>query len=126
MTNSNSNSNSNAVQHRIMNAFSNMEKWKDYELVLSKLVDFFEGKHIHINDGWKQSRGHSSLIANREGRRVLKILKAADVRVNFGNDAPRGGAVGAYFKCLRKNTTAANFFGDLLFLQKQRLNNFKD
>ena len=120
------NSNSNAVQHRIMNAFSNMEKWKDYELVLSYLVDFFEGKHIHVNEGWKQSRGHSSLIANKEGRKVLKILKAVDVSVEFGNDAPRGGAVGNYFKCLRKNTSAATFFADLLFLQKQKLNNFKD
>lgn len=120
------NSNSTAVQHRIIATFSNMEKWKDYELVLSNLVSFFEGEKIHLNDGWKQSRGHSSLIANCEGRRVLKILKAADVRVVFSNDAPRGGAVGAYFKCLRKNAAAAAFFADLLFLQKQRLNNFKD
>ena len=106
--------NSSAVQHRIMNAFSNIKKWKDYELVLSNLVDFFEGKHIHINEGWKQSSGHSSLIANREGRQVLKILKSVGVRVNFGNDAPRGGAVGAYFKCLRKNANAAKFFRELL------------
>ena len=118
------NSTSNAVQHRIMTAFPNMNKWKDYELVLSNLVDFFEGKKIRINDGWKQSGGHSSLCANAEGRKVLKILKSVDVRVNFGNDAPRGGAVGAYFKCTRKNAAAATFFADLLFLQKQRLNNF--
>lgn len=116
----------NSVQHRIMTTFSNMEKWKDYELVLSNLVDFFEGKKIRLNDGWKQSRGHSSLIANAEGRKVLKILKAVDVSVEFGNDAPRGGAVGAYFKRARKNAKAATFFGDLLFLQKQKLNNFKD
>lgn len=120
------NSTSNAVQHRIINAFSNMEKWKDYEIVLFNLVAFFEGKHIHLNNGWKQSRGHSSLLANAEGRKVLKILKTADVSVEFGNDAPRGGAVGDYFKCLRKNAKAATFFADLLFLQKQRLNNFKD
>ena len=118
--------NSNAVQHRIMTTFSNMEKWKNYELILSYLVDFFEGKHIHVNNGWKQSRGHSSLCANAEGRKVLKILKAVDVSVQFGNDAPRGGEVGNYFKCLRKNASAATFFADLLFLQKQRLNNFKD
>ena len=111
---------SNAVQHRIINAFSNMKKWKDYELVLSNLVDFFEGKHIHVNNGWKQSCGHSSLCANAEGRHTLRILKAVGVRVEFGNDAPRGGAVGAYFKCVRKNTAAATFFADLLFLQKQK------
>lgn len=120
------NSNSNAVQHRIMTTFSTMNKWKDYELVLSNLVDFFEGKHIHINNGWKQSRSHSLLIANAEGRKALKILKTVGVNVQFGNDAPRGGAVGAYFKCSRKNTNAATFFADLLFLQKQKLNNFKD
>ena len=118
------NSNSNAVQHRIMTTFANMEKWKDYELVLSNLVAFFEGEKIRLNDCWKQSCGHSSLIANREGRHTLKVLKAANISVQFGNDAPRGGAVGAYFKCLRKNATAAEFFADLLFLQKQRLNNF--
>ena len=106
--------NSNAVQHRIMTAFSNMNKWKDYELVLSNLVAFFDGEKIRLNDGWKQSRGHSSLCANAEGRKVLKILKTANVSVNFGNDAPRGGAVGAYFKCLRKNATAAEFFRNLL------------
>lgn len=116
----------NSVQHRIMTSFSNMEKWKDYELVLSNLVDFFEGEKIRLNDGWKQSRGHSSLCANAEGRKVLKILKAVDVSVQFGNDAPRGGAVGAYFKCSRKNAKAATFFADLLFSQKQRLNDFED
>lgn len=116
----------NSVQNRIMTTFTTMEKWKDYELILSNLVAFFEGKHIHVNEGWKQSGGHSSLIANKEGRKLLKILKAADVSVEFGNDAPRGGAVGAYFKCLRKNSSAATFFADLLFLQKQRLNNFED
>lgn len=110
----NSNSTSTAVQHRIMNAFSNMTKWKDYELVLSNLVDFFEGKHIHVNEGWKQSRGHSSLIANTEGRHTLKILKAVNARVNFGNDAPRGGAIGNYFKCVRKNSNAVAFFRELL------------
>ena len=106
--------NSNAVQHRIMTTFSNMEKWKDYEIVLFNLVSFFEGKHIHVNEGWKQSRGHSSLIANKEGRKLLKILKAVDVSVQFGNDAPRGGEVGAYFKCLRKNASAAEFFKGLI------------
>ena len=109
MTNS-----SNAVQHRIMTTFSNMNKWKDYDLVLSNLISFFDGEKIRINECWKQSRGHSSLIANREGRQVLKILKAVNVSVNFGNDAPRGGAVGAYFKCLRKNAAAAKFFRELL------------
>ena len=108
------NSISNAVQHRIMTTFSNMQKWKDYELVLSNLVSFFEGEKIRLNDTWKQSRGHSSLCANREGRRTLNILKAVNVSVNFGNDAPRGGAVGAYFKCLRKNANAAKFFRELL------------
>ena len=110
----NSNSISNAVQHRIITAFPNMTKWKDYELVLSNLVSFFEGKHIHINAGWKTSSGHSSLLANAEGRRILKILKAVNVSVEFGNDAPRGGAVGAYFKCLRKNSNAVEFFRELL------------
>ena len=106
--------NSNAVQHRIMTAFSNMAKWKDYELVLSNLVSFFEGKKIRLNESWKQSRGHSSLIANAEGRHTLKVLKAVNVSVDFGNDAPRGGAVGAYFKCLRKNANASAFFRALL------------
>ena len=106
--------NSNAVQHRIMTTFSNMETWKDYEIVLFNLVAFFEGKHIHINEGWKQSRGHSSLIANKAGRKLLKILKAADVSVQFGNDAPRGGEVGNYFKCARKNASAAEFFKGLI------------
>ena len=109
MTNS-----SNAVQHRIMTTFSTMNKWANRELVLSTLISFFDGEKIRLNVGWKNSRGHSSLIANREGRRVLKILKSVDVRVNFGNDAPRGGAVGAYFKCLRKNANAAKFFRELL------------
>ena len=106
--------NSNAVQHRIMTTFSTMNKWTDRELVLSTLIAFFDGEKIRLNDGWKQSRGHSSLLANAEGRRVLKILKSADVRVNFGNDAPRGGAVGAYFKCLRKNSNVVAFFRELL------------
>ena len=105
---------SNAVQHRIMTTFKTMNNWVDRELVLSNLIDFFEGKHIHVNNGWKQSGNHSSLIANREGRRTLRVLKATDVRVQFGNDAPRGGAVGEYFKCLRKNASAAKFFRELL------------
>ena len=115
MTNSNSNiTNSNAVQHRIMTAFPKMNTWKDYKLVIYTLISFFDGEKIRINESWKQNRGHSSLLANSEGRQVFKILKAVDVRVNFGNDAPRGGAVGAYFKCLRKNSNAVAFFRELL------------
>ena len=111
---------SNTVKHRIMTAFPNMNKWKDYELILSNLVFFFEGKKIRINEGWTHSRGHSSLIANTEGRHTLKVLKAADVRVQFGNDAPHGGVVGAYFKCLRKNAAAAKFFRELLTEAKNK------
>ena len=106
--------NSNAIQHKIMTAFPKMHNWTDRELVLATLVAFFNGEKIRINNGWTHSRGHSSLIANSEGRRVLKILKAVNVSVNFGNDAPRGGAVGAYFKCLRKNSNAVAFFRSLL------------
>ena len=109
MTNS-----SNAVQHRIMTAFPKIATWKDYKLVIYTLISFFDGEKIRLNESWKQTRGHSSLLANSEGRQVLKILKAADVRVEFGNDAPRGGAVGAYFKCLRKNASASAFFRELL------------
>lgn len=108
------NSNSNTVQNRIISKFPNMTKWKNYQLILELLIDFFEGKHIHINDGWSRSRGHSSLIANKEGRKVLKILKTVNVSINFGNDAPKGGAVGQFFKCLRKNVTASAFFKCLL------------
>ena len=106
--------NSNAVQHRIMTTFSTMNTWVNRELVLSTLIAFFDGEKIRINDGWKNSRGHSSLIANTEGRHTLKVLKTANVSIQFGNDAPRGGAVGAYFKCLRKNAAAAKFFRELL------------
>ena len=110
----NSNSNSNAVQHRIMTAFPAMTTWKDYKLVIYTLISFFDGEKIRLNESWKQTRGHSSLLANSEGRQVLKILKSVGVRVEFGNDAPRGGAVGAYFKCLRKNSNAVAFFRELL------------
>ena len=106
--------NSNSVHHRIMTAFPNLVKWSDCELVIELLIDFFEGKHIHLNEGWKTSRRHSSLIANKEGRHTLKVLKTANVSVIFGNDAPRGGAVGQFFKCLRKNATTAEFFRNLL------------
>ena len=105
---------SNAVQHRIINAFPNIKNWKNYELVILNLIYFFEGEKIHINDGWKCSCGHSSLRANAEGRLTLKVLKAVNISVSFGNDAPRGGAVGAYFKCARKNASAAKFFRGLL------------
>lgn len=108
------NSNSNAIQHRIMTAFPKMPKWKNYQLVLSTLISFFDGEKIRLNDGWKNSRGHSSLIANSEGRHTLRILKAVNASVNFGNDAPRGGAVGAYFKSVRKNSNAVAFFRALL------------
>ena len=109
MTNS-----SKAVHHRIMITFPNIVKWKNYEQIITNLVDFFEGEKIRINDTWRTSRGHSSLIANKEGRKVLTILKAVNVRVFFGNDAPRGGALGDYFKCARKNASALAFFKGLL------------
>lgn len=103
-----------AVQHKIITTFPNITNWKNYDLIISNLIDFFEGKHIHINEGWKQSSGHSSLIANKEGRHTLRVLKAVNVSVVFGNDAPRGGAIGNYFKCARKNATASAFFRSLL------------
>lgn len=111
---------STSVKIRIMTAFPNINKWKDYELVLSTLISFFDGEKIRLNKGWTHSRGHSSLIANSEGRHTLKVLKTTNVSVQFGNDAPRGGAVGAYFKCLRKNANAAKFFRELLTEAKNK------
>ena len=106
--------NSKAVQHRIMTTFSTMKKWKNYQLVLDTLINFFDGEKIRINAGWTQTRGHSSLLANSEGRHTLRILKAVNASVQFGNDAPRGGAIGNYFKCSRKNVAASAFFKSLL------------
>ena len=111
MTNS---TKSTAVQHRIMITFPSIIKWKNCDLIISNLVDFFEGEKIRINDTWRTSRGHFSLIANAEGRKVLKILKTVGVRMIFDNDAPKGGALGNYFKCYRKNATASAFFKGLL------------
>ena len=105
---------SNAMQHRIVNAFPNMTKWKNCDLVILNLMAFFEGEKIRINEGWRQSCGYSSLLANAEGRLTLKILKTVNISVVFGNDAPRGGAIGAYFKCARKSASASKFFRGLL------------
>lgn len=102
------------IHNRIITAFPNMVKWKNYEQIITNLIDFFEGEKIRINDNWRASRGHFSLIANAEGRKVLKILKAVNVRVIFDNDAPKGGALGNYFKCYRKNAKAVAFFKGLL------------
>ena len=102
------------VQHRIITTFSNVVNWKNRDLIISNFIDFFAGEKIRINDSWRTSRGHFSLLANVEGRKVLKILKAVDVRIVFGNDAPKGGALGNYFKCYRKNAAAVKFFRELL------------
>ena len=106
--------NSKTIHNRIITAFPNIIKWKNCDLIISNLVDFFEGEKIRINDTWRSSRGHFSLIANPEGQKVLKILKAVNVSLQFGNDAPKGGALGNYFKCYRKNATASAFFKELL------------
>lgn len=106
--------NSKPIHNRIITTFPNMAKWKNYEQIITNLIDFFEGEKIRINDTWRTSRGHFSLIANAEGRKALKILKAANVRMIFDNDAPKGGALGNYFKCYRKNTMASKFFKGLL------------
>lgn len=105
---------SNTIHNRIITTFPNIVKWKNCELVITNLIDFFEGEKIRINDTWRTSRGHFSLIANPEGRKVLKILKAVNVRMIFDNDAPKGGALGNYFKCYRKNVKASAFFKELL------------
>ena len=104
----------NSAQRRIMDAFPKITKWADCELVILNLISFFEGEKIHLNDSWKCSCGHSYLRANAIGRRVLRVLKTVNISVQFGNDAPRGGAIGNYFKCARKNTTASAFFRELL------------
>lgn len=105
---------SNTIHNRIITTFPNIAKWKNCELIIINLISFFEGEKIRINDTWRTSRGHFSLIANPEGQKVLKILKAVDVRIFFGNDAPKRGALGNYFKCYRKNATASAFFKELL------------
>ena len=114
--------NSKPIHNRIITAFPNITKWKNHSLVISNLIAFFEGEKIRINDTWRTSRGHFSLIANPEGRKVLKILKAVNVRMIFDNDAPKRGALGNYFKCYRKNATASAFFKKLL--TEAKLNKF--
>ena len=106
--------NSKPIHNRIIITFPNITKWKNYDLIISNLISFFEGEKIRINNTWRSSRGHFSLIANPEGRKVLQILKAVNVRMIFDNDAPKGGALGNYFKCYRKNVKASAFFKGLL------------
>lgn len=78
------------------------------------LIAAFEGNPQYFYYSWSRSRGRFSLRRRGYTEAVYYALCDAGVSVVKGNDAPRGGALGEFFRCERRNMRAAAFFRNLL------------
>lgn len=74
------------------------------------LVEFFSGGKCHIYGGW------SSLSVNRANSSALYVINRAfkNVRINWDNDAPRGGVNGKYFYITKRDYRVVRFVNYLL------------
>lgn len=82
----------------------------------SGLAAFFNGEHLHMYDSWNVSGGWKSLRGIESSDRALAFLQKnfPNVRINYGNDAPRGGITGKYFHITQRNNRNYRFFNWLL------------
>lgn len=80
------------------------------------LVDFFSGGKCHIYGGWNHSKGWTSLTSNRPNVAALSIVQRAfpNIRINWDNDAPRGGANGKFFYITKRDYRVVRFVNYIL------------
>lgn len=80
------------------------------------LAAFFNGEHLHMYDSWNVSGGWKSLRGIESSDRALAFVQKnfPNVRINYGNDAPRGGITGKYFHITQRNNRNYRFFNWLL------------
>lgn len=80
------------------------------------LVEFFSGGKCHIYGGWHHSGGWSSLSVNRANSSALYVINRAfpNIRINWDNDAPRGGAKGKYYYITKRDYHVIRFVNYLL------------
>lgn len=88
----------------------------NWEPLCSGLADFFNGEKIHIYDSWNVSGGWKSLRGVESASRALTFLNKEfpNIRINWGNDAPRGGITGKFFHITQRNFRNYRFFKWLL------------
>lgn len=82
----------------------------------SGLIAFFSGEKCHMYDGWHHSCGWSSLSVNRANSYALYVINQAfkNVRINWDNDAPRGGTNGKFFYITKRDYRVVRFVNYLL------------
>ena len=80
------------------------------------LVEFFSGGKCHIYGGWNHSKGWTSLTSNSPNVAALSIVQRAfpNIRINWDNDAPRGGAKGKYYYITKRDYHVIRFVNYLL------------
>lgn len=87
-----------------------------FDETAAALVEFFSGGKCHIYGGWNHSKGWTSLTSNRPNVAALSIVQRAfpNIRINWDNDAPRGGANGKYFYITKRDYRVVRFINYLL------------
>ena len=89
----------------------------------SGLAAFFNGEHLHMYDSWNVSGGWKSLRGVESASRALAFINKEfpNIRINWGNDAPRGGITGKYFHITQRNNRNYRFFIWLLNKDKFKM-----
>lgn len=87
-----------------------------FDETAAALVDFFSGGKCHIYGGWNHSKGWTSLTSNRPNVAALSIVQRAfpNIRINWDNDAPRGGANGKFFYITKRDYRVVRFVNYIL------------
>lgn len=87
-----------------------------FDETAAALVEFFSGGKCHIYGGWNHSKGWTSLTSNRANVAALSIVQRAfpNIRINWDNDAPRGGANGKYFYITKRDYRVVRFVNYIL------------
>lgn len=84
------------------------------QALIRLLISALEGASLHFYIGWSRSRGRYKLMRHSGVETAYDVLRHSGVSVTLANDAPRGGALGDFFRVDRCNRRAAEELRALL------------
>ena len=77
---------------------------------IENIIRFLNGDKLYFYEQWSKSGGRFHLLKKGFTDSIRHIMSKSNIDFDFGNDAPKGGAIGDFIKIKRKNKRITSEF----------------